>query len=80
MTKEEWMERLAELEQETLELEQRLKMRFAAERSRKIAGMRINAERVRNRMSLVEEGAQFLCGEPDKPLFIQSFTPAAGSL
>ncbi|MCP3763161.1 hypothetical protein NLX67_12295 [Domibacillus sp. A3M-37] len=75
MTKEEWMERLNELEKDTLELEQRLKMRVADERSRKIAGFRIRAERVHNRLLLVEEGARFLCGDTVLPL-----KQAAGSI
>ncbi|OES44518.1 hypothetical protein [Domibacillus iocasae] len=75
MTKEEWLERLAELEKDTLELEHRLKMRVADERSSKIAGFRIRSERVHNRLLLVEEGARFLCGENSMPL-----KKAAGSI
>lgn len=75
MTKQEWMEELAQLEKDTLELEQRLKMRVADERSRKIAGFRIHAERIHNRLLLVEEGARFLCGDVVMPL-----KPAAGSI
>ncbi|WP_050180691.1 hypothetical protein [Domibacillus robiginosus] len=75
MTKQEWMEQLAELEKDTMELEQRLKMRVADERSRKIASFRIHAERVHNRLLLVEEGARFLCDDVVVPL-----KPAAGSI
>ncbi|OXS80242.1 hypothetical protein [Domibacillus enclensis] len=75
MTKEEWMERLVELEKDTLELERRLKMSVANERSRKIAGFRIRTEHLHNRLLLVEEGARFLCGDA-----AHSLKPAAGSM
>ncbi|WP_046173688.1 hypothetical protein [Domibacillus indicus] len=77
MTKDEWMKQLMELEKETQELEQRLKMRVADERSSKIAGFRIHAERLHNRLLLVEEGARFLC--EDAPS-LTPLKPAAGSI
>ncbi|MGG3449999.1 MULTISPECIES: hypothetical protein [Bacillaceae] len=80
MTKEEWMERLAEIEQETLELEKLVHTKVAAERHRQLFGMRVQKERIQNRLLLVEEGARFLCGEPDIPSFMSTLKPAAGSM
>jgi hypothetical protein len=80
MTKEEWMERLAEIEQQTLELEKLVHIKVAAERRRQLFGLQVKTERIQNRLLLVEEGARFLCGEPDKPSFMSTLKPAAGAL
>ncbi|OLN23210.1 hypothetical protein BTO30_04355 [Domibacillus antri] len=80
MTKEEWMERLADIEQQTLELEKLIQVKVAAERRRQFFQLHVKKERIQNRLSLVEEGERFLCGKPDTPPFIGKFKPAAGSL
>lgn len=80
MTKEEWMERLAEIEQQTLELERLVYTKVAAERHQQLFGLRVKKERIQNRLLLVEEGARFLCGEPDVPSFMSTLKPAAGSM
>ncbi|OMP65831.1 hypothetical protein [Domibacillus epiphyticus] len=80
MTKEEWIAQLSEIEQQTLELEKMIQVKVAAERGRQLFQLHVKKERIQNRMKLVEEGARFLCGEPETPSFVGTFKPAAGSL